>query len=145
MKPTFVEISRIIAAPPEKVFEAWTNPQLLTKWWGPAPMVCPQAEVDLREGGDYRLANQSPDGSIVWITGQFRTIQRPDLLVYTWVLDNLPVEETLVRVSFQRVENATEVVIRHERYSTDAVGELHVQGWNRCLDKLAVLMSGTAN
>ena len=143
MKPTFVEISRIIAAPPDKVFGAWTDPVQLTKWWAPAPMFCPQAEVDLREGGNYRLANQSPDGSIVWITGRFLTIRRPNLLVYTWLLSDHPAEETLVRVGFQGHADGTEVIIRHERYSTEAVGELHVQGWNRYLDKLEVLLSGT--
>ena len=57
MQPTELTLTRIIPAPREEVFAAWTDPELLKEWWGPGPVTCPEAHVDLREGGAYRLAN----------------------------------------------------------------------------------------
>ena len=53
-----VRITRIIDAPREQVFSAWTEPQQIRRWWGPGEFTCPEAEVDLRPGGAYRLAMQ---------------------------------------------------------------------------------------
>jgi uncharacterized protein YndB with AHSA1/START domain len=58
-------VRRTIAATPARLFDAWTTPELLTQWWGPANVTCPAAEVDLRVGGQYRIANQMPDGSVL--------------------------------------------------------------------------------
>ena len=63
MQPTALSLTRVIRAPLEKVFAAWTRPELLRQWWGPGPVTCPEAEVDLREGGAYRLANVEADGT----------------------------------------------------------------------------------
>src|SRR5262249_11866527 len=55
-------VRRTIRAPVERVFDAWTRPEHLRRWWGPKPVRCTEAEVDLRRGGRYRIANQHPDG-----------------------------------------------------------------------------------
>ncbi len=57
-------VRRTIKAGPERVFEAWTRPELLLAWWGPRPVRCSGAEVDLRVGGRYRIDNQLPDGAL---------------------------------------------------------------------------------
>ena len=57
-----VRITRIIAAPREEVFRAWTEPEQIRQWWGPGEFTCPEAEVDLRPGGSYRLAMQPTAG-----------------------------------------------------------------------------------
>jgi uncharacterized protein YndB with AHSA1/START domain len=56
---------RTIRASVERVFEAWTQPELLRAWWGPRPVTCSGADVDLRVGGKYRIVNALPDGSSV--------------------------------------------------------------------------------
>jgi uncharacterized protein YndB with AHSA1/START domain len=141
MKPTELTISRVIRAPREKVFSAWTTPELLTQWWGPGLVTCPEAHVDLREGGAYRLANLEADGSIVWISGRFERVRAPEELVYTWNVSIIPHEATLVRVRFQVHPDGTELVLTHERFAVEAVRDMHLQGWNGCLDKLAVFMT----
>jgi uncharacterized protein YndB with AHSA1/START domain len=55
-----VRIARIVDAPREEVFRAWTEPEEIRKWWGPGEFTCPEAHVDLRPGGSYRLAMVPP-------------------------------------------------------------------------------------
>ena len=81
-----LRISRVIRAPRERVFAAWTEPALLTQWWGPGPVTCPEAHIDLRVGGAYRIANLEVDGSITWIKGTFARVRPPEELAYTWTI-----------------------------------------------------------
>jgi uncharacterized protein YndB with AHSA1/START domain len=129
-------VRRRINATPEKLFAAWTQPTLLVRWWGPQGVTCPAAEIDLRVGGSYRIANRFPDGTVVWIAGIFEVIEPPHRLTYTWKLESRdgPVER--VTVCFEAHGAATEVVVTHERISDDAARTSHERGWNGCLDSL---------
>jgi uncharacterized protein YndB with AHSA1/START domain len=142
VQPTELTLTRVIRAPPEKVFAAWTEPELLKQWWGPGPVTCPEAHVDLREGGAYRIANLEADGSITWISGQFERVRAPEELVYTWSVSIVPGDPTRVRVVFLRHAEGTELVLTHERFAVEAVRDMHVSGWNGCLDKLDALFGG---
>jgi uncharacterized protein YndB with AHSA1/START domain len=141
MQPTALSLTRIIRAPREKVFAAWTDPEQLRQWWGPGPVTCPEAEVDLREGGAYRLANREADGSITWISGRFERVRAPEELVYTWAVSFLPDERTLVRVTFLPHADGTELTVVHERFAVEAVRDMHLQGWGACIDKLEAMLA----
>lgn len=129
-------VRRRIHATREKLFAAWTQPELLVRWWGPQSVACPTAEIDLRVGGSYRIANQFPDGTVVWISGAFEVIEPPHRLTYTWKLEsqNGPVER--VTVCFEAQGTATEVVVSHERIADDSARTSHERGWIGCLDSL---------
>jgi uncharacterized protein YndB with AHSA1/START domain len=143
MQPTGLSVNRIIRAPREKVFSAWTDPKLLVKWWGPGPVTCPEAQVDLRAGGTYRIANLEEDGSIIWIWGEFEQVRAPEELVYTWKLGDNPGLPTLVTVKFLAHSEGTELVLRHERFADPALRDMHLQGWNGCIDGLEALFAGS--
>ena len=145
LQPTALSLSRIIRAPREKVFAAWTEPELLRQWWGPQRVSCPEAHVDLREGGTYRLANLEVDGSITWISGRFERVRPPEELAYTWEVSILPGEATLVRVMFLAHPNGTELRLTHERFAVEAVRDMHVEGWGECIDKLEALLATNRN
>lgn len=130
-----VVIRRIIHAPAERIFDAWTEPDHLRRWWGPAQVECVDAEVDLRIGGGYRIANQFPNGNVVWIAGEFEHVERPHKLVYTWRIGAAP--ESRVTVRFEPCESGTEVIILHERIADAATRDNHEEGWFGCLDGLA--------
>jgi uncharacterized protein YndB with AHSA1/START domain len=124
----------------ERVFEAWTRPEHLLKWWGPRPVTCVEAEVDLREGGAYRIANLFPDGRVLWIFGQFEIVEPPKRLVYTWQTDEKEAalaDASRVTVLFEAQAAVTEVIVLHERIDSEATRTGHEQGWNGCLDNLA--------
>jgi len=68
-------VRKTIRATPERLFDAWTQPTQLRQWWRPDDAECADAQVDLRVGGQYRIANRFRDGRVVWITGQFEVIE----------------------------------------------------------------------
>ena len=144
MMPTEFFASRIIRADRQTVFEAWTTPDSIKQWWGPPPFTCPVAEIDLRVGGAYRLANLGRDGETIWISGTFTCVERPRELAYTWQLSTQPSGPSLVRVRFLDHPEGTEVRLHHERFANAAVRDQHVDGWNGCLEKLAAYISEAA-
>ena len=132
-------VTRTIRASAERLFAAWTTPAQLEQWWGPKDVRCSCAEVDLRVGGRYRIANDLPDGNTVWIEGEFETITPPHKLVYTWRLAGGDAER--VTVQFNARDEATEVIVVHERIANIAAREEHERGWIGCLDGLADLLA----
>lgn len=130
-------VRRTIRATPEVLFAAWTEPAHLVEWWGPPGIECAGAEVDLRVGGAYRIANRFPDGRVVWISGEFESIEPPHALVYTWRLEPEITRER-VAVRFDSRGDVTEVVVRHERIADAAAERGHEAGWHGCLEGLSV-------
>lgn len=135
-------IRRVITARPERLFEAWTRPELLQQWWGPAGVRCTSAEVDLRPGGAYRIGNTLPDGRVIWISGEFEVVESPHRLSYSWRTGDEPASR--VTVSFGALgEGSTEVVIHHERIHSAPVRDEHEHGWVGCLDGLERWLSSS--
>jgi len=130
-------VRRTIRAAPDVLFAAWTQPSQLIKWWGPAGVECIDAHVDLRIGGAYRIANRFPDGRVVWISGEFESIEPPHSLVYTWQVEPSGSAPERVTVRFDARGDATDVVIRHERIVDPEARAGHEAGWVGCLDGLA--------
>ena len=128
-------VRRTISASSARLFEAWTTPDQLRHWWGPDGVDCSDASVDLRVGGQYRLANKMPNGDIVWIVGTFEVIQPPHKLAFTWQIGAQQAAER-VTVTFEPRGNATEVIIVHERIPDQATRDQHEQGWCGCFNGL---------
>jgi uncharacterized protein YndB with AHSA1/START domain len=130
-------VRRTIRAGAARLFEAWTQPGQLKQWWGPESVQCIDAQVDLRVGGRYRIANQFPDGKILWIAGDFEVIEAPHRLVYTWALEPASGAPERVTVRFVAQGRATEVIVTHEGIASAPVRDRHERGWQGCLDGLA--------
>jgi uncharacterized protein YndB with AHSA1/START domain len=137
-------IRRRIAAPPERLFAYWTDPAHLARWWGPVGVTCDSATVDLRVGGAYRIGNRFADGTVLWISGVFETIEPPRQLIYSWRLGDADAVER-VSVTFTPVGDSTEVVIVHERIASSETREGHERGWQECLDGLSAYAARQAN
>jgi uncharacterized protein YndB with AHSA1/START domain len=135
-------VRKSIRATPERLFDAWTRPEELKKWWGPQSVTCIDAVVDLTVGGGYRIANQFPNGDVVWITGEFEVIEPPKRLVYSWRLGTATGPSERVSVTFEPRGANTEVTVTHERIPSIPVRDVHEQGWFGCLDGLAAFLGG---
>ena len=113
-----VSIERLTPAPPQKVFELWTDPEKLVKWWGPDGFAIPAHALDVRPGGNLRTMMKSPDGSLFTVSGRYRTIDPPRRLVFTWAWDDdkgARGRETEVTVMFHgaaRVSHSSSSVAR---------------------------------
>ena len=109
-----VVISRVIDAPRELVFEAWTNPEHVAKWWGPDGFTTTTREIDVRVGGAWRFVMHGPDGVDYENSIEYREIVPPERLVY---LHTDPGDAPMVggfeaTVTFEDREGKTEVTMR---------------------------------
>jgi uncharacterized protein YndB with AHSA1/START domain len=133
-------VRRSFRASAERLFDAWTQVDELKRRWGPSGVVCAGAEIDLKVGGRYRIGNRFPDGSIMWIRGEYQVIDRPSLLVYTWQLEGVDAMPERVTVKFISHGEETELVVTHEDIpDSRRVG--HERGWIECLEGLDRLMA----
>ncbi len=137
-----LRMQKLIPATPERVFRAWTNPEELVNWWGPVGVRCVSAEVDLRQGGQYSIANELPDGAILWIRGEFETVEEPTLLIYTWVVETTEAETERVTVRFEAHDSGTQLVLMHEQIPGEELRDQHRHGWEDCLNGLLAHLSG---
>src|SRR4051812_36744873 len=106
-----LEIQRVLPAAPSVVFGAFTDPNELVKWWGPMGFTIPSLEFDPRVGDSYRIEMQPPEGDRFYLTGEFREVDPPQRLAYTFVWEDPDPDdvETLVDLSFRDLGESTEV------------------------------------
>ncbi len=135
-------VRRIIRGSRDRVFDAWTRPELLKRWSAPGDMVNPVVEVDLRPGGRYRIDMRAPDGKEHRVTGVYRVVDPPSRLVYTWFWETNPsFGDMLVSVDFHDRGSETEVVLEHSLLPAPEVATAHERGWTGCLLKLEGLFA----
>jgi uncharacterized protein YndB with AHSA1/START domain len=136
-----LRLERRFTATPEDVFDAWTNPEVLRRWWAAEPTwSSPGCAVDLREGGSYELSMQADDGTVHAVAGEFREIDRPNRLVYTWAWlgedGPHPGHESLVTVEFRPDADGTVVALEHAQLVSDESRAQHEHGWRGVMDNL---------
>jgi uncharacterized protein YndB with AHSA1/START domain len=147
-------IERVFDAPRELVWKAWTEPERMTRWWGPKAFTCPHCEIDLRVGGKTLASMQSPEfneGRPIWGTGVYREIVPLERIVMTdsfadengnavpashyGMEGDFPLE-MLITVTFEDLGGKTKMTLRHE-----GLPDEHLEGagggWSESFDKLA--------
>jgi len=136
-----VRIERSFAAPAEDVFDAWTSPEVMRRWFHCGPdWETPVAEVDLRVGGAVRIVMRRPDGRTAGARGTYTVIDRPHRLEMTWTFDDDPSSQQLIELAFSEAEGSTTVVLINREISTDERREAQDEGWRLCLDELERLL-----
>lgn len=135
--PLKLQMKRVIKASPVELFDAWTKPELMKKWYAPGPKTVATASSDLRVGGAYRVEMQEGLETIYVAEGTYRQIVPNRLLSFTWnPCVSGPGYETLVTVEFKEVAGGTEVLLTHTGFADDETRGKHEHGWNGCLDSL---------
>lgn len=140
-------IERAFAAARTRVFEAWTSPEVLRRWWGAGPdWTSPAVEIDLRPGGRYRLSMQDPSGVVRSVGGEYVEVDPPRRLVYTWAWESHGAEDdpaTLVTVEFRELSAAeTAVILTQTGFADGERRDLHREGWELCLANLGTRVFG---
>ena len=137
---TSLQVKRFIKSPPDRVFAAWTTPEQIKHWFGPATCQVLDAQVDLRVGGKYRFHVSNEGMGEMTVTGEYREIVASTKLVFTWQWEDdeeWKNMESVVTVELFEKKGGTEVQITHEGLPSAAHAGRHEHGWNGCLDKLA--------
>lgn len=132
-----LELDRWLAAPIERVFEAFTDPALLRQWWGPRDFVIEEIDFPAVSGERYRVALRAPDGSRFAHVGRFVEVAPPTRLSYSWEWIEGPMRrgETLVELDFRTEDGGTRVELRHSRFADAATRDAHT-GWLDSFDRL---------
>jgi uncharacterized protein YndB with AHSA1/START domain len=142
-------LTRLIDAPPAKVFRAWTDPELLKQWFAPLPYTTPVAELDVRPGGANFIVMRGPDGKDLPNRGVYLEVVENERLVVTdaytkaWEPSEKPFM-TLI-LTFENVAGKTRYTARVRHWSV-ADREAHEkmgfhEGWGQCADQLAALVA----
>ena len=141
-----LDMNRALPAAPSLVFEFFTDPDQLASWWGPEGFSIPSLEFDPRAGAPYRIEMQPPEGDAFYLTGEFRVVDPPTRLAYTfrWEDPDPDDVETDVDLSFRDLGESTEVVFTQGVFKTEARRALHRDGWTDSFDKLEALLSSRA-
>jgi uncharacterized protein YndB with AHSA1/START domain len=145
-----LRLERTFDAPAEDVFDAWTNPEVLRRWWVVNPeWRTPTAEVDLRVGGAYRLTMEDPAGDTRHtVRGEYREVRRPERLVYSWCWeegDGSTGHVSTVTVEFVGDGERTTVVLEHSDLPSQQSAEQHRVGWEGCLANLGARIFAPAS
>jgi uncharacterized protein YndB with AHSA1/START domain len=148
-------ITRVFDAPLKRVWQAWSEPEYLKKWWGPKEYSCPDCEIEFRVGGKYLYSMQGTDGKKIWITGNYKEIIPNQKIVFTdsfsdekgnivpsedYGMQGIPLE-MIVTVNLEEENGKTKMTIIHEGFPA---GEHHKGaniGWNSSFDKMAELLN----
>ncbi len=138
-----LDMGRLLPAARAVVFRAFSDPHQLAKWWGPEGFTAPSVEFDPRVGASYRIEMQPPEGDAFYLTGEFREVDPPARLAYTfaWEPPDPDDVETVVELSFRDLGESTQVVLTQGPFKTEARRELHRNGWTESLHKLERLIS----
>ena len=137
-----LHLERVLPAPPARVFGLQIDPVQLARWWGPKGFTVPALALDPRVGGSYRIEMQPPDGARFFLTGEFRRVDPPAHLSYTfrWEPPDPDDQETVVAIELQAEGDSTILILEQQPFATAARRALHEQGWTESLDRLCELI-----
>ncbi len=139
-----LEMDRLIAASPERVFNAFLDPETLARWWGPEGHGAAEVSLDQREGGRWRTVIISPDGTRYPVSGIYRVIDRPNRLVMSWAWENedgSPGTDTEVELTFTAAGSGTHLKLAHRGLPTPEELASHRDGWSSSLNDLERLFA----
>jgi len=138
-------INRIINAPRELVWKAWTDPEQVAKWWGPSNFSIPLCEMDVKPGGAILIHMKAPDGVIYPMNGIYKELVKPERIVFVGAaLDTHgnALFEQMTSIQFEKEGNKTKLSIKvtFSKVKPEAAGHLAGAevGWNQMLDKLLI-------
>jgi uncharacterized protein YndB with AHSA1/START domain len=131
-------LKRRFAAPPARVYQAWTDPEKIVRWFGPADTLpgSVRATMDVRVGGRFHASFDTDDGEHHEVSGIYREVVVNERLCFSWAWYTMPERESLVTVSLQADGDGTLLTLHHEQFFDDAARAGHQRGWTGTLDKL---------
>jgi uncharacterized protein YndB with AHSA1/START domain len=140
-----LHLERSLAASPEDVWQAMTDPVRLAAWFWP-PSLRLRTSTDPRPGGSFRIEGSSRDEAKPYelaVSGLYQVVRRPEQLVFSWRWDEDPDNETLVTIGLSAMDGGTSFALTHEGFTDKAGRDDHVVGWSDCLDRLPAHLAST--
>ncbi len=153
-------VARVFDAPRELVWQAWTEPNHVMRWWGPQGFTVPVCKMDFRAGGKFLVCMRTPDGQDFWNAGVYREIVPNEKIVLSMYFadsDGNQVDPTHYGIEHEAIDGAHDEVLFEDlgdsRTKLTFIGNESMQeatksgqleGWNQVLDKFAAVVEGLA-
>jgi uncharacterized protein YndB with AHSA1/START domain len=137
-----LHMTRALPASRMEVYAALTDPDRLARWWGPSGFTCPSVDFSPRVGDQYRIAMQPPEGELFHLSGEFREVDPPARLAFTfrWEPPDPDDRETLAALSLAERGGTTEVELTQGEFTTRERLGIHEGGWTDSFDRLEELL-----
>lgn len=140
-----LRITRRYPVPPEKVWRAWTDPEAIARWFGPADTErIAHAELDVRVGGHWSIAFTTADGERHKVGGVYQQVDPPRRLVFSWAWQSTPERVSRVTIDLRPDRGGTELAFLHELFFDQQARDNHARGWGGTFEKLDRLMQAEA-
>jgi len=140
-KANSLVLTRVLPAPREKVFAAWTTEAMIKQWFCPSEgMTVPVAELDVREGGTYRLVVEDAEGKTYSPSGIYEKIVPNEQIIFSWKWAD---SKLITRVTIDlrdHGDDETELTLTHDGFPETEIRDRHSQGWEGCLAKLTTVV-----
>ena len=134
-------VRRHIAAPRQRVFDAWLDSEAMAQWMRPGQVTHSTVSLDARVGGSFRVQMHGGDGKCFDHRGEYLAIEPPSLLSFTWISEGTDQKPTVVTIEFLERDGGTELVLTHQRLAPKAI-EGHRSGWTDAVSVLVEMLSG---
>jgi uncharacterized protein YndB with AHSA1/START domain len=141
-----VRLTRVFDAPRHMVWDAFTKPELMKRWFGPRGWSLVECTIDLRVGGGWRFILQGPEGQKMGMRGAYREIKEPERSVHVETFDDYPGESIVTAVFTEKSGKTTmEATVAYaSKEVRDAVIQSGMEhGAAESYDKLAELLAAT--
>lgn len=139
-----LRLERIFDAPCLLVYGALTDAAQLGEWWGPRGFAARAIAFDLRVGGTYLIAMEPSDGNAFHLSGEFRRVDPPTCLAYTfrWHPPHSDDRETMVTLTLEDSGDETRLRLTQRGFATEERRHLHENGWSETFDRLELFLVG---
>jgi uncharacterized protein YndB with AHSA1/START domain len=137
--------SRLLDAPPDIVYKAYTDPEAIAQWWGPARYTTTVDKLDVRPGGAWRFIQRAADGGEHIFSGVFREVVPSKRLVFTFNYEAMPGHEAVETITLEPAEGGRTTVTDNLRFQNreDRDGMIQTgmeEGAAESIERLAALL-----
>jgi len=136
MNTQTVTVRKTLRASREEVFDAWLDAEGMRTWMFPGPVTHSEVKLEPRVGGQFEIVMSAPGIEIV-NRGEFRVLDRPARLQFTWISSRWANQETLITIDLTSRDGHCDLVLTHERFPLEHSAEQLQMGWGQMLEKLA--------
>jgi uncharacterized protein YndB with AHSA1/START domain len=143
-----IHVERVFDAPRDRVFAAYTDPQLIPQWWGPRDTTTVVDEMDVRSGGSWRFVMRGSDGTETAFRGTYREVAAPERIVQTFEWEGMPGHVSVETATFEDLGDRTKVTTTSLFHTTEErdgmLGSGMERGMNETYARLDELLASQA-